>query len=240
MLILPATPDVITRFVAAAEAAPDELSTIANVMKAPPMPFLPPEAHGKLIVMALLAYAGDVEDGERAVAPFRALATPIADMVRPMPYREMYPPEEEGFHPMAIGRTLFVEAVDEEMAATIIERLGDSTAMMSVTQLRVLGGAVSRIPADATAYAHRDRRIMVNVAAMYQRPEERDTHVDWTAAFAAVLQRGGTGAYVNFLGTDGADRIREAYPGSTWDRLVAVKRRYDPTNLFRLNHNIQP
>ena len=84
MLILPATPDVIASFIAEAEAAPDELSTIANVMPAPPMPFLPAEVHGKLVIMAMLVYAGDVEDGERVVAPFRALAAPLADMVQPM------------------------------------------------------------------------------------------------------------------------------------------------------------
>ena len=97
MLFLPATPDVIASFIAAAEAAPDELSTIANVMHAPPLPFLAPEHHGRLVVMATLAYAGDVEAGERAVEPFRALATPIADMVRPMPYPALFPPEDESY-----------------------------------------------------------------------------------------------------------------------------------------------
>src|SRR5215208_6660658 len=90
MLVLPATPEVIHSFVAEAEATPEELSTIANVMPAPPMPFLPAEHHGKLVIMALLAYAGEVEAGERAIAPFRALATPIADMVKTMRYPEIY------------------------------------------------------------------------------------------------------------------------------------------------------
>ncbi len=101
MLMLPATPDVIASFIAEAEAAPEELSTIANVMPAPPMPFVPAEHHGRLVIMALMAYAGDVAAGRAAVAPFRALATPIADMVRPMPYPEIYPPEEGGYHPVA-------------------------------------------------------------------------------------------------------------------------------------------
>ena len=96
MLILPATPDTIASFVAEAEAAPDELSTIANVMVAPPMPFFPAAAHGKLVIMALMAYAGEVEAGERAIAPFRSLAEPIADMVKPMRYPEMYGPDGTG------------------------------------------------------------------------------------------------------------------------------------------------
>ncbi len=112
MLLLPATAETVAGFVAAAEAAPDELSTIANVMPTPPMPFVPEEWHGKLAIMGMLGYAGDAEAGERAIAPFRALAEPIADMVRPMPYPEMYPPEDEEYHPLAVAHTLFVDRVD--------------------------------------------------------------------------------------------------------------------------------
>src|SRR3990172_169539 len=104
MLILPATPDVIASFIAEAEAAPNELSTIANVMTAPPMPFLPEEYHGKPVVMAMLVCVGEAEAGERAIAPFRTLATPIADMVRPMRYPEIYPPDDENYHPVAATR----------------------------------------------------------------------------------------------------------------------------------------
>ena len=81
---------------------------------------------------------------------------------------------------------------------------------------------------------------MVNVAGLYERREEADVHEDWVTRFASALPRGDTGVYVNFLGNEGAGRVREAYPGSTWERLAAIKRRYDPTNLFRLNQNIRP
>src|SRR5690554_2770660 len=117
MLILPATADVITGFMEAANAAPEELSTIANVMVAPPMPFLPPNVHGKLIVLAIMVYAGDPANGEQVFAPFRALATPLADMLRPMRYPEIYPPEEGGdYHPLATGRTLFRDTFDRATA----------------------------------------------------------------------------------------------------------------------------
>jgi FAD/FMN-containing dehydrogenase len=240
MLMLPATPDVIASFVAEAEAAPDELSTIANVMPAPPMPFVPAEHHGRLVVMALMAYAGEVEGGERAIAPFRALTTPIVDMVRPMRYPEIYPPDEGGYHPVAVARTMFVDAIDRPVAETILDHLQASTASMAVAQLRVLGGAMARVPVEATAFAHRGRRIMVNVAALYERPDEKAAHDTWVTGFAAALRQGEAGAYVNFLGDEGEARVREAYPESTWDRLAAIKRRYDPTNLFRLNQNIPP
>jgi len=240
MLLLPATVDTIAGFMAEAEAAPEELSSIANVMKAPPLPFVPEEAHGKLAIMALMTYAGDPDAGQRALAPFRTLAEPIADMLRPMPYPEVYPPEEEGYHPVATAHTMFVDTIGPPEAETILEHLGTSTAMMGVAQLRTLGGAMARVPADATAFAHRQSKIMVNVAAVYERPDEVAVHGPWVEAFAAALHQGDDGAYVNFLGDEGKARIRAAYPGSTWDRLRQIKARYDPTNLFRLNQNIPP
>jgi FAD/FMN-containing dehydrogenase len=240
ILILPATAEVVSSFVAEAEAAPDELSTIANVMPAPPMPFVPAEHHGRLVVMALICWAGPADAGERALAPFRALASPIADMVRPIPYPEIYPPDQEDFHPTAASRTMFVDTVDREAAETILERLEASDAMMRVVQLRVLGGAICRVPAEATAYAHRGSRIMANVASFYDGPDDKPVREAWVNELAGKLRQGDSGAYVNFLGDEGADGVRAAYPGATGDRLAAIKARYDPANLFRNNQNIQP
>jgi FAD/FMN-containing dehydrogenase len=239
MLFLPATPEVVAGFVAEAEAAPEELSTIANVMTAPPIPFLPPEFHGRPVVLALMTYAGDVQVGERVIAPFRALATPIADMLRPMAYSEMYPPEEE-FRPKAVARTMFVDSIDLAAAERIVAQVGSANAMMAVTQIRVLGGAMARVPSDATAFAHRDRRIMVNVAAIYQDDADRDRLAAWVDGLWAGLHQGDDGAYVGFLGDEGDERVRAAYPGATWDRLAEVKARYDPDNVFRLNQNVAP
>ncbi|HXJ63181.1 MAG TPA: FAD-binding oxidoreductase [Actinomycetota bacterium] len=239
LLVLPATAETVEGFVAAAGAAPDELSTIANVMKAPPMPFVPAEHHGKLVIMGLLAYAGDAGAGQAAVAPFRGLAEPLADMVRPMTYPEIYMPEPEGFHPIAHGRTMFVDDVDSSSVATLVERLQEpSTAMMRATQIRALGGAMARVPNDATAFAHRDRRFMLNVAAMVTSPDQLAEHEEWVESLAAELQSGPTGAYVGFLGADGQEHIRDAYPHGAYERLAEIKRRYDPDNLFRLNHNV--
>ncbi|HZJ24624.1 MAG TPA: FAD-binding oxidoreductase, partial [Anaerolineales bacterium] len=156
MLILPATVDVIAGFIAAAESAPDELSTIANVMTAPPMPMLPEEVYGKPVVMSMLVYTGEASDAERVLAPFRALAKPFADMVQPMKYPEIYAGEDGGgYHPVAAGRTMFVDSIDSSVAETILSFLRSSTGSMAVAQLRVLGGAMARVPADATAFAHR-------------------------------------------------------------------------------------
>jgi FAD/FMN-containing dehydrogenase len=239
MMILPATPEVITGFVAAADAAPDELSAIAGVMLAPPMPFVPAEAHGKPVVMVQLAHTGGGEDGERAVAPLRELAEPLADMIHPMPYPGLF--EGEGPKPVfATFHNMYVNGIQPSTAETILERLEAATAPMAVTQLRVLGGAVDRVAGDATAYAHRGRPIMAHVAAMYQEASEKEAHEAWATGLAAELSDGEPAAYSGFVGDEGEARAREAYPGETWERLARIKAQYDPDNLFRLNQNVPP
>jgi FAD/FMN-containing dehydrogenase len=240
MLLLPGSAEVVEALVATAEAAPEELSMIANVMAAPPMPFIPPERQGELVVLAMLAYAGEAEAGQRAVAPFRALADPIADMVRPMPYAGLFEPVDDLEVVEESARSMFLDGFDGAAARTVVEHLRASTAAMAVAQLRVLGGAMARVPAEATAFAHRDRPIMAGVGCVYEDARDRPTHDAWADGFAAALRHGSTGVYVNFLSDEGAERVHEAYPGPTWDRLVEVKRRYDPDNLFRRNQNIPP
>jgi FAD/FMN-containing dehydrogenase len=241
MLLLPATPDVITGLVAAADEAPEELSTIANVLKAPPLPFIPAERHGTPVVLAQMVYAGGAEDGDRAIAPIRALASPLADMVRPIRYPEMYA-VPEGPHPARdAGTNILVEALPARAAETILEHLETATAALAAVQLRVLGGAMARVPEDATAFGHRGAKIMVNIAAVYGRPEERVEHETWVNDLAHELSGGATApAYVGFLGDEGAEGVRRAYPPATLERLAEVKRRYDPDNVFRLNSNVSP
>jgi hypothetical protein len=135
---------------------------------------------------------------------------------------------------------MFVEGIDRPVAETIVEHLEASDAAMRVAQLRVLGGAMARVPVKATAFAHRKSRIMVNVASFYEGAEDRDRRAAWVDGLVAALRQDDCGAYVNFLSDEGEARVHDAYPGSTWDRLAAVKARYDPTNLFRLNQNIPP
>jgi FAD/FMN-containing dehydrogenase len=238
-LVLPATAGTISGFVAAAAHAPEELTALADVMIAPPLPFLPPECHGRPVVIVTLCHLGQADDGEKAVEPLRTLATPIADMVGPMRYRDLLFADDLPPHRMAV-RTVFLDGVDQAAAAGILNRLEASTAMMSTVQLRALGGAMARVPSEATAFAHRDRRILAMTGAMYVDPGEAPQHEAWIAAIADVLADGTTGAYVNFLGDGEEHRLREAYPGPTWDRLAAIKTRYDHTNLFHLNHNVPP
>ena len=240
MLCLPATPETVAGFVAAAQAAPEELSTIANVMPAPPMPFLPPDVVGKMVILGMLAYAGPAADAEKALAPFRALAKPYADFVKPGPYTQMYPPEDPDYHPTATARNMFMDRIGLAEATRIVDTLQASDAMFKVAQIRVLGGAYARVPVEATAYGHRKAPIMVNLAAFYTTPEDKLKREAWVDQFMADLSQETKGAYVNFLSAEGDNRVRGAYPGAIWDRLRQIKRQYDPRNLFRLNQNIAP
>ena len=157
-----------------------------------------------------------------------------------MPYPEIFPPEDPDFRPFASARTMFLDRVDPDVARTIVDRLDASSAWMRAVQLRVLGGAMARVSADATAFPHRESRIMANIAAMYPSRDGAAEHEAWVAETAAALRQEDAGAYVNFLDDEGEERVRAAYPGPTWARLTEVKRRYDPENLFHLNQNIPP
>jgi FAD/FMN-containing dehydrogenase len=239
-LILPASADVVRSLVEATEAAPEELSAIINVMPAMPMPGIPEDRLGELVAWVMLVYAGPVQDGEAVVAPLRSLAEPIMDGVGPMPYPKMFegPEGAEEYHPTAVARTMFVDRIDRSAADTIMGSLESSDAAMRVCQLRALGGAMARVPVEATAFAHRHSRIMANLAAFYEGPDDRAVREEWVKGFESALRQDDDGVYVNFLGDEGPGKVRAAYPGPTWDRLASIKAAYDPTNLFHRNHNI--
>ncbi|HEX5013331.1 MAG TPA: FAD-binding oxidoreductase [Candidatus Limnocylindrales bacterium] len=243
MLFLPATADTIAGFVAAAQAAPEELGTILNVMPAFPMPFIPEDQVGKLVAWGMIFYAGPPADGEKAVAPFRALATPIADLVRPMRYPEMFPPEEpqpeDAPKFLPSSRILFMDHIDTTVAQSMIDTIATAPDMGGA-QIRVLGGEMARVPADATAFPHRTAPIMTAVVGLTFDPTKREANEQFVDAFKASLDQGVPGAYVNFLNDEGPDRVHDAYPDATWKRLAEIKAKYDPTNLFRRNQNVPP
>ena len=241
MLLLPADPDVITGLVAAADAADEDLSLIANIMKAPPLPFIAAEQHGKPMVMIQMVYAGDAEAATKAIAPIRALARPLADMVRPIRYPEMYAVPEGPAPAFAAGTNLLVDDLSAGAAETILTHLERATAAIAAVQVRVLGGAMARVADDATAFGHRGARLMVNIAAMDPRAETQADHEAWAAELATALADGtAERAYLGFVGDEGQEGVRRAYPPATLGRLARAKRRYDPGNLFHLNLNVVP
>jgi FAD/FMN-containing dehydrogenase len=241
-LILPATRDVLRGYLDYAIAAPDDLTTIANLLYAPPAPHVPEEHVGKLVLSILTCWTGDVAAGERALAPLRSLATPIADAVAPIPYPEIYRFTAHQAEPHAASiRMMFADELsDEALGATLVSMRG-ATSPFSLVQFRALGGVMAHVADDATAFAHRQRRYFVAAIGLWLDPaEEAAAHEAWTAALWRTIRREGSGVYVNFLEEEGADRVREAYPPATYARLAAIKRRYDPTNLFRFNQNVPP
>ena len=192
MLVLPATAETVSGFIKAAADAPDEVSTIANVMNAPPMPFLPEEVVGKLIIFAFIGHSGEEKAGIEAMKPFQSSREPYADFLKPMPYTEMYQPEDESYRPLAVDHIFYMNSVDAEMAQTIIDRLDASDAPLRAAQLRVLGGAIARVPADATAYAHRDKKIMAIAVTFFEGEDDLPRRLAWLdETVAAMDQRPG-------------------------------------------------
>ena len=225
-----------------AAAAPDELTTIGMLLSAPPLPFIPQASHGKPVFMIYVCYTGDLTEGERAVAPLRALGTPITDLIVPMPYPAMFAQTEEATKrgSMHDGRSLLLRTVDDEVLHTLVREALVFMAPGIFAQLRILGGAMSRVAADVTAFAHRDAQAMVVVG--YGAPKSAQTaclQASMEQIWQAIRPYS-AGAYVNFMTDEGEQRIHEAYPLATYARLAALKRRYDPNNLFHLNQNIKP
>jgi hypothetical protein len=236
LLVLPATPRTLSELVAAGREADAALTVIANVMPAPPLPVIPRASHGGLVIAARVCFVGDPAEGHDALRAFRSIASPVADLLRPQQYPDLLEEAPDRGHRPAV-KTMFLDRVDEPVAATMLAHLGRARSWLRLVQVRVLGGAIGRVAADATAYAHRDAGILVNLV----HGDEPGLAVAsrWTRDLAEALDQGHDGAYVNFLGPDD-DRVGAAYPGATLTRLRQVKADHDSANLFRGNVNITP
>ncbi|WP_168625560.1 FAD-binding oxidoreductase [Cryobacterium sp. BB307] len=239
MIVLPGSAEALAAVVDYAANAPEELTLMVNSMVAPPMPFLPEAVHGKLVIMLNVAYVGDPESAEAALAPVRAIAEPLIEQVAEMPYAALIPEQALDIHPVGSARTMFLEALTLEQAQFVVDHLRSATAPMASAGIRVLGGAIDRIPVDATAYAHRGRRLLANFAAYTFDGSEVAELEDWVDELWHELKQDDA-AYLNFFGHEPPRRVRDVYPGATWERLQRVKARYDPDNVFRRNHNIAP
>lgn len=234
--------EILEAYTRYAASAPDELTTMALIMPAPPAPFIPPPLHGTLVLALLVCYTGDLEEGQRVIAPLRRLGTPVADVIGPMPYPALFALTAEGG---ARGlqhhdRSLFLNSLDGELIRSIVAQARTLTAPMSITQIRVLGGAMARVAPEATAFAHRDKPFMLTIIAAWMDPAESARHCASVERFWRNVEPHAAGVYVNFLADEGEARIRDAYGPDTYRRLAGLKRRYDPDNLFRLNQNIPP
>ena len=222
--------------------APDELTTWVVLRKAPPLPFLPEEWHGREVLVFALCYVGDLAAGEAAVQPIRDLGTPIADVVSPHPLVAW----QQAFDPLLTpGARNYWKSHDfaglsDGAIETILDYAGRLPGPECEIFIAQVGGAMARVPLEATAYPNRDSHYVLNVHTRWQDAAEDETCIDWARDFfdASAAYASGT-AYVNFMPGDEADRVEQAY-GQNYARLAEIKAKYDPTNFFRVNQNIKP
>jgi len=241
-LLLPASRKVIRGYLDYMAAAPEDLTTIANLLHAPPAPYVPQERVGELVLSILVCWTGSVADGERALAPLRALATPVADAVSSIPYPKIYQftAHQAAPHGASI-RSMFADTLSDAALDAMLVAMEHASSPFSLVQLRGLGGAMARVDNHTTAFAHRDRRYFVAIIGLWlDAADDPAAHSAWTESLWQTIRREGSGVYVNFLENEGAHRVRDAYPPATFARLVKIKRTYDPQNIFRFNQNIPP
>jgi hypothetical protein len=213
-----------------------------NIMLAPQDPAIPDRHHGQPVVYLSVAWAGPSGAGERALAPLRALGSPISDTVTWKPYPALFSPVDRDLEPTwgISSRALFLDSLDDAKIEAIERRLTEADAPEAVVQLRVLGGEMARVPGDHAAFGWRDQPVLLWLSTWYAEIGLAAANEAWIAAFRAELPAAGAATYVNFMGAEDADAVRGAYPAPAYARLRELKRRYDPDNVFRANHNIPP
>ena len=225
-------------------AAPDELTTIFDLAVAPPLPILPEEVHGKPIVMVGACYAGSPDEGAEVVRPLKQFGNPIVDLLEPKPYtalQSMFDPlVPHGWH--RYWKSVELPPLTDDAIDTLVDHTSRITSPRRTRIIFQLGGALGRVAEDATAFSQRDAAHNVTVNAVWTEEDpDAERHIAWAHDFFDALQpHAGGRVYVNFLGEEGADRVRQAYGARNYERLVELKRAYDPTNFFRLNQNIAP
>jgi FAD/FMN-containing dehydrogenase len=221
--------------------APDGVTALLNLTTAPPLPVIPEAWHGRKVATFIAVSTDIAEDGEGYVQALRAAAEPVADLLGPMPYSVIQslvdPVWEKGIH--AYFKSANLARLDDELVDRLCELHLAAPGPQCEIHVHQMGGAVARVAEDATAYAERSMPFVLNAVAGWRDPALGDEHVDWARTVIAAAAAASTGrAYVNFLGD--SDAARSSYGTDTYARLAALKSEYDPTNLFRLNQNIEP
>jgi len=224
-------------------SAPEEWTAGIVLLTAPPAPFVPKEFHGRLVVGLAGVYSGPIEQGEALLRPLRTFDQPVVDLIQPMPYSAaqtmidvLYPAGLQNY-----WKAQFLPGIGDKLIDTMLAYFGDVPSPMTQVILEHNGdGAVNRVDDDATAFGYRDHSYILIIMSLWPDAADRDRNIAWTRGlYDALKPFTRPGVYVNYLGEEGQDRVREAY-GNKHRRLVAVKNKYDPTNFFHLNQNIVP
>jgi FAD/FMN-containing dehydrogenase len=234
--------DVLTFYREYIQTAPEEMGTYPAYLVAPPLPFLPEEAHGKTFCGMVACWAGPLEKGEEALKPIRNVAPTVGEMVAPMPYPainalfdELLPPGLQQYWKGSFATELTDGAID--VHAEYGPRIPTVNCAMHIYPIN---GASHRVPSDATAFAFRDATFATVIAGAWPDAADNDKNMTWVRDYYKALEpHSEAGGYINFMDADDQGRIRQNYKGN-YERLAAVKREYDPDNLFHLNQNIRP
>jgi FAD/FMN-containing dehydrogenase len=242
--LLEDAPEVLRFYREFIAAAPDELTTIFELSVAPPAPFLPEEVHGRQVVMVGACYAGSPDEGAEVVRPLKQFGRPVADLLEPKPYTTLQslfdPMVPHGWH--RYWKSVEVPPLTDAAIDTLVEHAPPPASPKSYCIVFQLGGALARVGEDETAFSQRDAAYNVNINAVWTEEDpDAERHVAWARDFFDAMQlHAGGRVYLNFLGEEGGNRVRQAYGARNYERLVELKRTYDPTNFFRLNQNIEP
>lgn len=233
---------VLTRYREFVKSVPEELNVWVVLRGAPPLPFLPPEVHGKGVIILPFFYAGDPAQGEKLVAPLRGFGKAHGEHMGPMPYVDW----QKAFDPLLTPGARnywkshnFTQLSDEAFDA-VLAYAGKLPSPHCEIFIGLVAGAANRVPADATAYTARDAKFVMNVHARWEDPKQDKACIAWAREFfEASKPHASGGAYVNFMTEDETDRVTSAY-GANYQRLARVKKQYDPKNFFHVNQNIRP
>jgi FAD/FMN-containing dehydrogenase len=233
---------ILTKYRQFVNSAPEELNVWVVLRKAPPLPFLPETAHGKEVVILPIFYSGAVAETEKLIAPLRAFGTALGEHIGAQPYVQW----QKAFDPLLTPGARnywkshnFTELADGALNS-IIEFAGKLPSPQCEIFIGLIAGAPNRVAADAMAYGHRDARFVLNVHGRWDEATDDQKCIGWAREFfKASAPYASGGAYVNFMTAEEGDRVAAAY-GSNYERLVEIKRRYDPENVFHLNQNIKP
>ncbi len=223
-------------------AAPDKLTALAAFLTAPPAPFVPAELQGKPAVALVVCYAGDLAEGEQIVAPLRRFGPPRADVIGPLPY----PALQQMFDASAPAglrnywKSGYLRALDDGALETIVAHATQAPSPLTQVHVHQMGGAVGRVAPDATAFVHRRAPFVLNIVGTWAEPAADDANLMWVRDFWSAIEPATEGVYVNFLGEEGEERVRAAYSPGVYERLVALKDRYDSGNVLRFNQNVRP
>ncbi|HMK91655.1 MAG TPA: FAD-binding oxidoreductase, partial [Thermoleophilia bacterium] len=223
-------------------SAPEEIGGFPAFQVAPPLPFIPEERHGDTFIIMVACWAGPLAEGERALKPIRDVAPVVAEFVGPMPY----PALNSAFDALVPAglqhywKASFVKDLTDASIAAHLQHGPKIPTMNSALHIYPINGAVQRVPSDATAFSYRDANFATVIAGMWPDPADNEANIEWVRDYYTALEPYSLeGGYINFLSGDDQSKIRANYRGN-YDRLVDVKRKYDPDNLFHLNQNIRP